>query len=156
MSYEVEKYEIGTNSVKDMSFWRLFEDGYNEMHAREVELELPNKPFNPNIDFFENAGNFYFIKNYFLLFNGIPVGLSINFLDEDIFISEIVANECMIYVEKEHRNGIGSKFAYFIDNDLLQNCGATWINRFVSGKRIKLAERHGYKSISHIMRLVRS
>jgi GNAT superfamily N-acetyltransferase len=89
---------------------------YEEMRSRLSADGIEVGEYNPRLaQYFESfAGGW--LLNYVLRFNGEAVGHAN--LTQDMHNSEPIAQEDMIYVVPEHRNGMGRKLAKYVLADL--------------------------------------
>lgn len=111
--------------------------------------------YKPNIAAYIEADTNKSLCTYILYWNDTVIGYSNIFLYEDLFTSVLSAQEDMIYVREEHRNGIGTKFTKCIMQDLSSR-GVFMLNLspIGEGKLDKILTRLGFDTITTYMRYI--
>lgn len=91
---------------------------YEEMRARLIRDGHSVGPYKPRLDYYFRAFREGWLLNYVLRCDGEAVGHSNIWLTHDMHNGEPIAQEDMIYVVPEHRNGWGRKLAKHVLTDL--------------------------------------
>jgi GNAT superfamily N-acetyltransferase len=125
---------------------------YAEMKERLARDCIEISDYNPRLDQYFNAFRGGWLINYVARFNGQPVGHSNIYLTNDMHNGDFIAQEDMIYVVPEHRNGLGRKLARYVLDDL-QSRGVTRLSILaVTDLRAeKLWRRMGFKPAAQMM-----
>lgn len=143
--------EQGAATLKEL--FPLYAAHYREMQARLKAdgIDIPN--FNPRIDEYVKGWIAGRIINFVVRTGaGEPVGYSNIYLTHDMHNSELIAQEDTIFLLKEHRNGVGMRFAKFILADLASRGVKRVIATPVTDLRVaRIWERMGFKHAAHSM-----
>lgn len=141
------------SSVYPNELDNLLRLGYKLMYDREIALGLSPKEYNLNEDMYYTADQAGWLKVYMLRYNDIAVGFCTLFLSQDSHTSELIADEDLVYVEEEHRNGLGKELLAFILADL-RSMGISYVFSHIpvckSGSA--LSEKLGFSKVSITMK----
>jgi GNAT superfamily N-acetyltransferase len=146
-------FSIEQGSVTLAELFPLYATHYREMQQRlrQDGIDIPN--FNPRIDEYVKGWNAGHIINYVVRTDGgESVGCSNIYLTNDMHNGELIAQEDTIFLLKDHRNGVGRRFAKFILADLASRGVKRVIATPVTDLRVaKIWERMGFKHAAHSM-----
>lgn len=125
---------------------------YAEMKARLDADGVPIGDYNPRLDEYFAAMDRGDMLTFIVLEFETIIGYSNIWLTNDMHNGDLIAQEDTIFVEKEHRNGIGRKLAAFI-LDELRDRGVKRVSITpVTDLRVgKIWERMGFKPVAQIM-----
>lgn len=119
---------------------------YEEMRTRLEADGQPIGPYAPRLDHYFKAFSEGWLINYVLRFEGKAVGHSNIWLTNDMHNGELIAQEDMIYVLPEHRNGQGRILAKYILADLKsRGVKRAGIEAVTDLRVAKLWQRMGFK-----------
>lgn len=143
--------EHGSATLKEL--FPLYATHYREMQARLFADGIEIANFNPRVDEYVKGWNAGHIINYVVRADdGRAVGYSNIYLTNDMHNSELIAQEDTIFLLKEHRNGVGRRFAKFILADLRARGVKRVLVSAVTDLRVaKIWERMGFKHAAHSM-----
>jgi GNAT superfamily N-acetyltransferase len=143
--------EHGTLTLKELL--PLYATHYREMQARLAKDGIATANFNPRIDQYIKGWDAGHIINYVVRTEtGEAVGYSNIYLTNDMHNGEFIAKEDTIFLLKEHRNGVGRRFAKFILADLKSRGVKRVLVSPVTDLRVaKIWERMGFKHAAHFM-----
>jgi GNAT superfamily N-acetyltransferase len=91
---------------------------YTEMAERLEKDGIPVSPYNPRLESYFNAFRGGWLLNYVARFNGQAVGHCNVYLTNDMHNGDLIAQEDVLYVVPEHRNGLGKKLVRHVLSDL--------------------------------------
>ena len=91
---------------------------YAEMAERLEKDGIPVSPYNPRLESYFNAFRGGWLLNYVARFNGQAVGHCNVYLTNDMHNGDLIAQEDVLYVVPEHRNGLGKKLVRHVLSDL--------------------------------------
>ena len=113
-------YRIGLERG-DLNYPELEENyrrHYAEMTERLRKDGIEVGPYNPRLKEYFNAFSGGWLLNYVARFNGLPVGHCNVYLTNDMHNGDLIAQEDVLYVVPEHRNGLGRKLVKHVLDDL--------------------------------------
>lgn len=151
MTYSIEVKKF--NEVFESGLNKLMEEAYNDTLSKfygEHKLK-----YNPNICAYLDSDRNNSLISYLLYFDDKLVGYCNIFLYEDLFTKVLSAQEDIIYVKKDYRNGIGTKFLKGIMQDL-NSRGVFMIGMSPMGvdRLSKILYRLGFNTVSSYMRYI--
>lgn len=133
----------------------IYRRHYAEMKTRlsGQGVELPD--YDPRLkEYFETAHDGWLI-HYVVRLAGKAVGYSNIYLTSDMHNRQFIAQEDTIYIDKEHRNGVGRKLAQFILADLRKRGVKRLDVTAITDLRVaKLWERMGFRHTAYAMSYV--
>lgn len=122
---------------------------YAEMAARLHSEGVEISPYDPRLDQYFKAGNDGWLLTFVLRYNGAIVGYSNIYVTQDMHNRDIVAQEDVLFVTKDHRNGIGKTFTKFGLDELKKRGVKRFSVSAVTDLRVaKLWKRMGFKEIA--------
>jgi len=147
------KFSIEHGSVTLKELFPLYAAHYREMQDRLARDGISIANFNPRLDQYIAGWNAGHIINYVVRDeSGGAVGYSNIYLTNDMHNGELIAQEDTIFLLKEHRNGVGRRFAKFILADLRSRSVRRVLVSAVTDLRVaKIWERMGFKHAAHAM-----
>lgn len=130
----------------------LYKRHYAEMKARLEADGVGIGDYNPRLDRYFEAMDRGDLLTFIVLDERTVVGYSNIWLTNDMHNSDLIAQEDTIFVEKEHRNGLGRKLAGAILEELRKR-GVKRVNISpVTDLRVgKIWQRMGFKPVAQIM-----
>ncbi|BEV44765.1 GNAT family N-acetyltransferase [Afipia carboxidovorans] len=147
------RFTIEPGAVTLAELFPLYATHYREMKSRLASDGIEISDFNPRIEEYVKGWNAGHILNYVVRADGgSAVGYSNIYLTNDMHNSELIAQEDTIFLLKEHRNGVGRRFAKFILADLRSRGVKRVLVSAVTDLRVaKVWERMGFKHAAHSM-----
>jgi hypothetical protein len=143
--------EQGSSTLSEL--WPLYTAHYAEMQARLARDGVAVADFNPRVDEYVKSWDSGHLVNYVVRTeSGEAVGYSNIYVTNDMHNNERIAQEDTIFLLKDHRNGVGRRFAKFILSDL-QGRGVKRVHISpVTDLRVgKIWQRIGFKPVAHLM-----
>lgn len=119
---------------------------YEEMTERLAMDGVTVSPYAPRLDAYFRAFREGWLINYVARHDGAPIGHSNIYLTQDMHNGDPIAQEDMIYVVPEHRNGTGRRLTKFILADLqARGCKRLIITTTTDERVAKIWPRLGFK-----------
>lgn len=144
-------YTIGIERG-DLNWFELepnYKRHYEETRERLRRDGIEIADYNPRIDQYFRFFRDGWLVNYVARFDGKPVGHSNVYITDDMHNGEKIAQEDMIYVVPEHRNGLGKKLTRFVLDDLeSRGVVRASISARTDWRAEKLWQRMGFKRSS--------
>lgn len=91
---------------------------YAEMAERLARDGIQVSPYSPRLKEYFRAFSGGWLLNYVARHNGVPVGHCNVYLTNDMHNGDLIAQEDVLYVVPEHRNGLGKKLVKHVLSDL--------------------------------------
>lgn len=91
---------------------------YAEMKTRLSQQGIDVSDYNPRLKQYFEAFNGGWLLNYVVRLDGDAVGHANVYLTNDMHNGDLIAQEDVLYVVPEHRNGVGRKLVKHILDDL--------------------------------------
>lgn len=91
----------------------LFREHYQEMTDRLKGVGVEVSPYNPRLDEYWKASNGGWLKTFVVRKNGEPVGYANVYVTNDMHTGDLMAQEDLLFVRKDHRNGVGKKLVKY-------------------------------------------
>lgn len=113
-------YTIGLERG-DLNYFELemnYRRHYAEMAERLAKDDIPVSPYNPRLEQYFAAFKGGWLLNYVARLDGLPVGHCNVYLTNDMHNGDLIAQEDVLYVVPEHRNGLGKKLVRHVLSDL--------------------------------------
>ncbi|SLN74740.1 Acetyltransferase (GNAT) family protein [Roseivivax jejudonensis] len=125
---------------------------YEETCERFARDGLPVSPFNPRLKEYFEAFSSGYLLNYVARHEGRPVGHCNVYLTNDMHNSDLIAQEDVLYVVPEHRNGLGKKLVQAALADLkTRGVKRVLINPVTDLRVAKIWKRMGFQEVSSVM-----
>jgi GNAT superfamily N-acetyltransferase len=125
---------------------------YAEMAERLEKDGIPVSPYNPRLESYFNAFRGGWLLNYVARFNGQAVGHCNVYLTNDMHNGDLIAQEDVLYVVPEHRNGLGKKLVRHVLSDLEQRDVKRVSVLALTDLRVaKIWRRMGFKDAAQMM-----
>jgi hypothetical protein len=145
-------FSVEDGRVTLAEMFPLYASHYREMQTRLANDGIQIGDFNPRIDEYVKGWGSGHIVHYVIRLDGRAVGYSNIYLTNDMHNSEFIASEDTIFVAKDHRNGVGKKFAKFILDDLKARGVKRVLISAVTDLRVaKIWARMGFKPCAQQM-----
>jgi len=130
----------------------LYRRHYAEMQTRLKADGVAIGDYNPRLQVYFDAMDRGDMLTFIVLDDETVIGYSNIWLTNDMHNGDLIAQEDTIFVEKEHRNGIGRKLASCILDELRGRAVKRVHISPVTDLRVgKIWERMGFKPIAQIM-----
>lgn len=147
-------YTIGLERG-DLNYTEL-EDNYRRHYAEMKErLEkdgIPVSPYSPRLKEYFRAFSGGWLLNYVARFNGVPVGHCNVYLTNDMHNGDLIAQEDVLYVVPEHRNGLGKKLVKHVLSDLeARGVRRVSVLALTDLRVAKIWRRMGFKDTAQMM-----
>lgn len=91
----------------------LFRAHYAEMTARLQAKGVSVAPYSPRLDEYFKASEGGWLKTFVARCDGQPCGHVLVYITTDMHNREMIAQEDVLFVLPEHRNGVGKKLVKF-------------------------------------------
>lgn len=92
----------------------LFRAHYAEMRKRlDKHFGRPGPEYNPRLDEYFKASDGGWLKTFVVRQDGKPCGYALVYITSDMHTREMIAQEDVLYVLPEHRNGVGKRLVKF-------------------------------------------
>lgn len=125
---------------------------YAEMQARLKADGFDCPDYNPQLDRYFDYFRRGILLNFVARFDGVPVGHSNIYVTNDMHNGEPIAQEDMIYVVPEHRNGLGRRLARHVLDDLRKRgVKRLHISAVTDLRAEKLWQRMGFRPVAQQM-----
>jgi GNAT superfamily N-acetyltransferase len=150
-------YSIGLETFKATypEVERLYRMHYAAMQERLAGEGVAIGPYNPRLDQYELASDGGWLLTFIVRFDGKAVGYSNVYLTSDMHNNELIAMEDTIFVEPDHRNGIGRKLTLFVLDDLRARGVKRAMVTTATDKRVgNLLRRLGFKHTAEAMTFI--
>ena len=149
MEYQfcLEKFEDNYPELE-----RLYRMHYAEMQSRLKSDGIDIPEYNPRLMDYVNYSRAGQLLTWVIRLDGKAVGYSNIYLVHDMHNQELIAEEDTIFVEPEHRNGVGRRLV----KEILKHLSALGVKRViispVTDLRVeKIWARMGFKTYSSLM-----
>ena len=130
----------------------LYRQHYAEMAARLPADGHKVSPFNPQLDRYFEAFRDGWLLNAVARHDGAPVGYCNVYLSSDMHNGDPIAQEDLLYVLPEHRNGLGKSLVRFVLDDLKARGVRRVLISPVTDLRVgKIWRRMGFKDLASQM-----
>lgn len=133
----------------------MYRQHYAEMQKRLATDGIKIPDFKPRLDEYFRAFQGGWLLNYVVRkdsWRGPAVGYANVYLTHDMHNSEQIAQEDLLYVAPEHRNGLGRKLVKHILADLKQRGVKRVFIQPVTDLRVaKIWRRMGFRDVSETM-----
>lgn len=127
----------------------LFRAHYIEMSNRLVSQGVSVSPYNPRLDEYFKASDGGWLKTFVVRTDGKPCGYALVYITTDMHNREMIAQEDVLFVLPEHRNGVGKRLVKF-GLAFLKGAGVKHLTvSAVTDLRVaKLWRRMGFKDLA--------
>jgi hypothetical protein len=146
----VEKFHETYDELK-----HLYLSHYQEMQTRLKSEGVETSDYNPRLDEYEKASIGGWLLTIVARLDSVAVGYCNVYITNDMHNRDLIAIEDALYVDVNHRNGLGKKIVQFGMNEL-KNRGVKRLNvsAMTDLNVAKLWERMGAKHTAHSMTFV--
>ncbi|MEO0344594.1 MAG: GNAT family N-acetyltransferase [Pseudomonadota bacterium] len=149
MTYVIQ-LERGDHNYQELE--PMYRQHYSEMQARLAADGIRIPEFNPRLDEYFRAFSGGWLLNYVVRQGEKAVGYANVYITNDMHNSEKIAQEDLLYVLPEHRNGIGRKLVKHILTDLKERGVKRVFIQPVTDLRVaKIWRRMGFRDVSETM-----
>ena len=126
--------------------WFELEPNY-KAHFAETKASRGNiGAYNPRLDKYFEYFRAGWLVNYVARFDGKPVAHANVYITNCMHTGDLIAQEDMIFVVKEHRNGLGKRLTRFVLDDLkARGVKRAYISARTDWRAEKLWQRMGFK-----------
>jgi len=125
---------------------------YEETMERFKADGIGCSPYKPRLEQYFSAFKNGMLLNYVVRLDGEPVGHSNVWLTLDMHNGDLIAKEDTIFIQKEHRCGIGKKLVQEILKDLkVRGCKRGTISPVTDLRVAKIWKRMGFKELATLM-----
>ena len=130
----------------------IYAQHYGEMQARLEADGHTVSPFNPQLDKYFPAFRDGWLLNFVARLDGKAVGYCNVYLSVDMHNGDPIAQEDLLYVLPEHRNGLGKKLVLAALNELQARGVKRVLVTPVTDLRVaKIWHRMGFQNLSSLM-----
>lgn len=128
----------------------MYRRHYSEMKARLAQDGMAVSDFNPRLDVYFKAFAGGWLLNYVARTEaGEAVGYANVYLTHDMHNSDLIAQEDLIYVLPDHRNGLGGKIVKHALADLKsRGVKRVTVNPVTDLRVAKIWRRMGFKDVA--------
>ena len=125
---------------------------YSEMQERLTQDGIACPDYNPQLERYFDYFQSGVLRNYVVRFEGKPVGHANVYVTDNMHNGTPIAQEDVLYVVPEHRNGVGRKLVKFILEDL-KKLGIRQVHISpVTDLRVgKIWKRMGFRPVAELM-----
>jgi GNAT superfamily N-acetyltransferase len=149
MTYTIAMEDGAENLQELIPLYRAHHDEMREnLHRAGLEIS----PYNPWYTEYEKAWKGGWLLNFVARYNGAAVGYSNIYVTNDMNTQEFVAQENNLFVQPEHRKGIGRKlFQFAIDEARKRGAKRLEMTAATDPRIVKLWKRMGAKEVAICM-----
>lgn len=151
MTEYVFSIENGADNYNELV--TLYRKHYSEMQTRLEKDGIKVSDYNPRLNEYFKAFRAGYLINYVIrTMEGNPVGYANVYVTHDMHNWDLIAQEDVLYVLPEHRNGIGRKLVKYVLNDLRVRGVMRVIVNPVTDLRVgKIWLRMGFKEAASVL-----
>jgi len=125
---------------------------YEEMRSRLEGEGIKIGPYNPRLKSYFNAFKGGWLLNYVVRKDGKAVGHCNVYLTNDMHNGDLIAQEDVLYILPEHRNGVGRKLVKHVLEDLRgRGVRRATVQALTDLRVAKLWRRMGFKEAATTM-----
>lgn len=150
-------YTIGLEGFKTsyLEVEPLYRRHYAAMQARLAGEGITIGPYNPRLSLYEQASEGGWLLTFIVRCDGNVVGYSNVYLSGDMHNNELIGSEDTIWVDPEHRNGIGRKLTRFVLDELRQRGVKRALVTTATDHRVgNMLKRMGFKHTAEAMTFI--
>lgn len=149
MTYEIS---LERGDLNYMELEPNYRAHYAEMKTRLEQDGISVSDYNPRLDQYFEAFKSGWLRNYVVRHEGRPVGHANVYVTNDMHNNDLIAQEDVLYVVPEHRNGVGKKLVRHILEDLKPLGVKRVIISPVTDLRVaKIWRRMGFRDVANLM-----